>query len=302
MAGAHCSCRDKSCPMHPGNHTQGCTPCILKNLRLGEIPSCFFNKVTDDLDKLDSFSMESFAKAVLEKAEQTETGGKKMKKIGMLVAVEIGSVLGKYGQAVEEIDRFGFRVYKYILPGCELYVVHSGAGEIAAAAATQLLIAVYGVEAIVNFGVVGGLTEEMKLARTVVVERVVHYDFDTSPIDHCEVGRYMRYPAVHIPLNARMIELACAAAPELVRVTCASGDKFIDGPEKKQQLARDFDADICEMELAAIVLTCDRSGIPCLAIKTVSDAVGGGADEFSRMVDHAADICLQVTDRILGDL
>lgn len=116
MAGEHCSCRDKSCPMHPSNHAQGCTPCILKNLRLGEIPSCFFNKVTNDLDKLDSFSMESFAKAVLEKAEQTETGGKKMKKIGMLVAVEIGSVLGKYGRAAEEIDRFGFQVYKYIRP------------------------------------------------------------------------------------------------------------------------------------------------------------------------------------------
>ena len=77
MAGEHCSCRDKSCPMHPSNHAQGCTPCILKNLRLGEIPSCFFNKVTDDLDKLDSFSMESFAKEVLRHGKETEAGGKK---------------------------------------------------------------------------------------------------------------------------------------------------------------------------------------------------------------------------------
>lgn len=225
-----------------------------------------------------------------------------MKKIGMLVAVEIGSVLSKYGKAAEEIEKFGFKVYKYVMPTYELYVVHSGAGEIAAAAATQLLISVYGVEAVVNFGVVGGLTDEMKLAKTAVVERVVHYDFDVSAIDHVEVGRYTGYPSKFLPLNAHMIELACTIAPDLKRVTCASGDKFVDGREKKQQLAREFEADICEMELAAIVLTCDRSGIPCLAIKTVSDAVDGGAEEFSKMVNDAADICLRVTDQILADL
>lgn len=225
-----------------------------------------------------------------------------MKKIGMLVAVEIGSVLSKYGKATEEIERFGFKVYKYVMPTYELYVVHSGAGEIAAAAATQLLISVYGVEAVVNFGVVGGLTDEMKLAKTAVVERVVHYDFDVSAINHVEVGRYTGYPSKFLPLNPHMIELACAVAPDLKRVTCASGDKFVDGREKKEQLAREFEADICEMELAAIVLICDRSGIPCLAIKTVSDAVDGGAEEFSKMVNDAADICLRVTDQILADL
>ena len=225
-----------------------------------------------------------------------------MKKIGMLVAVEIGSVLSKYGKAAEEIDKFGFKVYKYIMPQYELYVVHSGAGEIAAAAGTQLLISVYGVEAVVNFGVVGGLTEDMKLAKTAVVEQVVHYDFDVSAIDHVEVGRYTSYPSRNIPLNARMIEMACNIAPDMKRVVCASGDKFVDGREKKQQLAQEFGADICEMELAAIVLTCDRSGIPCLAIKTVSDAIDGGAEEFSKTVNEAADICLRVTDKILADL
>ena len=225
-----------------------------------------------------------------------------MKKIGMLVAVEIGSVLSKYGKAAEEIDKFGFKVYRYEMPQCELFVVHSGAGEIAAAAATQLLISVYGVEAVVNFGVVGGLTEEMKLSKTAVVEKVVHYDFDISAIDHVEVGRYTSYPSRYIPLNARMIELALAVAPDLKLVTCASGDKFVDGREKKSQLAQEFGADICEMELAAIAMTCDRSGIPCLAIKTVSDAIDGGAEEFSKTVNDAADVCLRITDKILEEI
>ena len=208
-----------------------------------------------------------------------------MKKIGMLVAVEIGSVLSKYGKASEEIEKFGFKVYKYEMPQYELYVVHSGAGEIAAAAATQLLIAVYGVEAVVNFGVVGGLTEDMKLSKTVVVEKVVHYDFDVSAIDHVEVGRYTSYPEVYIPLNKGLIEMALQVEPSLKRVACASADKFVDGRENKSRIAQQFGADICEMELAAIVLTCD-----------------GGAEEFGRTVNEAADVCLRVTDKIIANM
>lgn len=40
-----CTCGNLSCPLHPTRHDQGCTPCINKNLRLREIPNCFFNQV-----------------------------------------------------------------------------------------------------------------------------------------------------------------------------------------------------------------------------------------------------------------
>ena len=37
-----CTCGDTECPFNPVNHDQGCTPCIAKNLREREIPTCFF--------------------------------------------------------------------------------------------------------------------------------------------------------------------------------------------------------------------------------------------------------------------
>lgn len=45
MAVTFCTCTDLSCPFHPANHNQGCTPCIAKNLREREIPTCFFKTV-----------------------------------------------------------------------------------------------------------------------------------------------------------------------------------------------------------------------------------------------------------------
>ena len=225
-----------------------------------------------------------------------------MKKIGMLVAVEMGAVLSRYGTARSVETRHGFEVRTYEMDGYTLYVMHSGAGEIAAAAAAALLIDRYEVELLVNFGVVGGLTAEMAQTKTCVVEKVVHYDFDTSAYDGTLPGQYAEYPDVYLPTTASLVERAVQIAPELKRVICASADKFVDGQEAKSALHEKFGADICEMEAAAVVLTCNRSDVPCLLIKTVSDGLLGGAEEFGVALQHTSELCLEVADRIIREL
>ena len=204
-----------------------------------------------------------------------------MKKIGMLVAVEMDAVLRRYGTAERVETRCGFETHLYDMGAYELYVIRSGAGEISAAAATQMLIDRFEVELVVNFGVVGGLTEEMAQTKTCVVERVVH--------------EYLR------PTPA-LVERATAICPELKRVTDASADKFIEGREAKSALHERWGADICEMEAAAVVLTCDRAGIPCLLIKTVSDGLTQGGEDFGTALQHTSALCLEVADRIIREL
>ena len=145
-----------------------------------------------------------------------------MKNIGMIVAVEIDAVLEKYGTRLEERFVDGFTVNVLQNDNYTLYICKTGAGEIAAAAGTQLLISKFGVDMVINFGVVGGLTPAMALAKTAVVERMVHYDFDISEIDHVEVGRYTAYPSVHIDCNKELLAKALELQPDLVKVTCAS--------------------------------------------------------------------------------
>ena len=79
-----------------------------------------------------------------------------MRQIGMLVAVELDSVLRRYGSPENAEELGGFRVFNYRMDGYELHVINSGVGELAAAAATQLLIGHYRAELVVNFGVVEG--------------------------------------------------------------------------------------------------------------------------------------------------
>ena len=226
-----------------------------------------------------------------------------MKKIGMIVAVEIQSVLDKYGsQLVEEREIAGYKVLVYQTDRYQLIIVNCGAGEIAAASGTQFLISEHHVDLVVNFGVVGGLTESMSKTKLCVVDKVVHYDFDTSLVDDTTVGRYLQYPDIYIPATAELIEIAIETNPELVPVVCASGDKFVADEQTKRQLHEQFGADICEMESAGIVLTCNRNKIPCVLIKIVSDSISGGYEEFIETKDTAAVMCLDILDRIITQI
>lgn len=223
-------------------------------------------------------------------------------KIGMIAAMksELEAALEKFGEPIRKEEYKGFEISVYsVSPNGqapnEIYVTRSGAGEIYAAGATQMLIDRYGAEAIVNYGVVGGLTDDMKITRTVVVDKIVHYDFDVSFIDNCEPGRYVNYPDIYLETDRSLLEAALKAVPTLEKVICASGDKFIADPEKKRELNRKYGAKICEMESAGIFLTADRAGVPVLMIKAVSDSVSGGADEFVCMVREAAEECVRAT-------
>ncbi len=64
-----CSCNNFNCTLHPTKHDKGCTPCISKNLKLKEIPNCFFNLVNGAESRKGDF-FEDFARLVLEGKEE----------------------------------------------------------------------------------------------------------------------------------------------------------------------------------------------------------------------------------------
>ena len=59
-----CSCKNTNCPLHPTKHSKGCAPCIAKNLKLHELPNCFFNLLNGS-DSRPGDSFEDFANEVL---------------------------------------------------------------------------------------------------------------------------------------------------------------------------------------------------------------------------------------------
>jgi hypothetical protein len=62
--GNFCTCENLNCPLHPSRHNKGCAPCISKNLKLREIPNCFFNMI-DNAKNRTGDTFEDFAKLLL---------------------------------------------------------------------------------------------------------------------------------------------------------------------------------------------------------------------------------------------
>lgn len=65
-----CTCHTEECPKHPKHHNEGCDPCIEKNLKLGEIPACFWQNVANVKGET-QWSAEHFAGFVLEQRANT---------------------------------------------------------------------------------------------------------------------------------------------------------------------------------------------------------------------------------------
>ena len=66
-----CTCTRLKCPQHPANHGKGCSPCIEKNLKLRQMPSCFFHLLKNAETRTgDSFT--EFARLVQEEEKTDE--------------------------------------------------------------------------------------------------------------------------------------------------------------------------------------------------------------------------------------
>lgn len=220
---------------------------------------------------------------------------------GLVVAVETGAVRRIFGEAKEKKRMGGFRVYVYQQGELEIFAIAGCAGEIAAAAGTQALISEAKVDIVVNAGVAGGLSEDFPPGSLVIVDNVVHYDYDVTGAGGDGQGCYPFLPGPYIPVTDGLAKAAGKLFPGAVTGICASGDKFIDSTSEKAELNRRFLAGVCDMEAAGVALTCYRNRTPVLILKSVSDGHDGGFAECGVNFDSASDQVMDAVKQVLTE-
>lgn len=205
---------------------------------------------------------------------------------------------------VDESKISGVDVKKFELGADTLYLATSGVGEIKAALAVQLLKDLFDVDAVLNFGFVGALNPALSIAELVVPSRVCHYQFDISTLNDIEVGRYSDHEDRYFYLSDDLIARVLANVGRPIRrVTVASGDKFVSSSADKEPLRNDFEADICEMELAGIAIACERNNLPLLSLKVVSDKADESATvDFSEIVHKGMEKLAKILPSVLSAL
>lgn len=227
--------------------------------------------------------------------------GKDMK-IGLVIAVtrELKSFL-ESNYKVDTLNIDNKEVYKTNINNNEVYAIKSGCGEIDAAMATQYLITKYGVEVILNYGVTGALKKELTVKDVFAVKGAINHDFDVSAFEDVKPHQYDDLDSEEVPLDKSLIELARTIKPNLKEVVCASGERFVNDRDDKENLAK-LGCDICDMEVVAIARVCLLNKVKCLSIKSISDTLDGDASDFEENVEVSGKIAFDLLDKIMNKL
>ena len=200
--------------------------------------------------------------------------------IGIIGAldIELERLIGTMREpAHREISGVPFTCGKLL--GTDVVIARAGVGKVNAAVCAQTMALIYEPELIINSGVSGALSPELRVGDVVIGTDVVQHDVDTTALGD-EPGFVSTVDRLSFPLDNFASTAIAAAAEELgiraVRGRIASGDQFVASTERKEEIVRLFSAVTCEMEAGAIAHVCFLNRIPCAVIRSISD---GGNEE-----------------------
>ena len=187
------------------------------------------------------------------------------------------------------------------LEGKEVIVVNSDVGMTNAAMTAQLLIDRFKPRQILFTGICGGIDPENAIGDIVIPEYWVTHDYGRYNQDGFSTGAIYTYlseeagsdTATFFPVDQTLLKTAENVKPELKPISGrtpqvkvggngASGNSFIDQVEKREWLKEKLDAQIVDMESAAVVQVAAVNGVPILVVRSCSDLAGGSGSSTAR--------------------
>ncbi len=237
-----------------------------------------------------------------------------MPPIGIIGAMdsEVDNLIARMAQT-STTDYAGRRFVTGTLAGKDVVVVQSGIGKVAAAITAQMLIDRYGVGALLNTGMAGGLDPRLAVKDLVVGTDALQHDFDLTAFGHVRGyigGGGDDTVPTRFTADAGLVDQALAAAAQVLPTgskaitgTIASGDIFVDDSSLKAVLRDEFGAAAAEMEGAAIAQTAAANGVPFLILRTISDLAEHDASvSFDELERYAGQLAGDITTALLSAL
>lgn len=170
----------------------------------------------------------------------------------------------------EMLNVSGIHMIKGTIANKKVIVMLSGVGKGNAAMSSTVLLENFVIDQILNIGTAGGLKADQEVLDIVIANRVVQYDFDTSPVD----GR--NGIGLYFDANKELVEHCHKVLEQMdVRIhvgLIASGDQFVAEEKQVSFLTTTYPEAICaEMEAGAIAQVCSHYHVPFVVLRSLSD-------------------------------
>lgn len=181
-----------------------------------------------------------------------------------------------------------------------------GMGLVNAAATTQHLIDAYHPDAVIFSGIAGNLNRNLHINDVVLGGTLRYLDTDMRLVGQFKPGTADR-PIEEYHSDDRLLELADQALNDLnihhIVGIIATGNYFVDDPQKVEQVIRETGADAVEMEGAAVAHVAARNDVPALVIRALSDNADTDYEDFktfdiSEYADTAAKLTVNIAKRM----
>lgn len=166
---------------------------------------------------------------------------------------------------------------KGAIDGKEVVCCECGIGKVNAAMSTQIMIDLYHPDIVINSGIAGSLSGDIRIGDIVISDDCVQHDMDGTemgdPLGQVQFNDEVR---TYFPADKAVADKLYAACQtvdgvSVYRGRIASGDAFISARERRKKIADNFGALACEMEGAAVGTVCYRNGVPFAILRSISD-------------------------------
>lgn len=187
-------------------------------------------------------------------------------------------------------------------------IVKCGVGKVDAAVCVQVLVDLFGVEAVVNTGVAGSLDNRLDIGDVLVSADAVHHDVDVTNLGYAP-GEVPGLGTTYFPADERLrkaaVDAVAAVAPEIACVEgrVASGDQFVRSQGEKRRIRDTFGASCAEMEGASIAQAAWMNHVPFVVVRAISDKADGSSQmEYPTFEAAAAEHCAKIVEYMVAHL
>lgn len=226
--------------------------------------------------------------------------------IGIIGAMDEEVLTLKEKMTIAEVRSIAcLEFYVGTLNAANVVVVMGGIGKVNAAMCTQILIDCFHVDAVINTGVAGALSDVLEIGDVVISSDMVQHDMDATAFGYA-IGQVPRMEVFSYKADEHLIHIAEKATDVLPQSTnvhvkrIVSGDQFVADKEKKRWLVDKFDGYCTEMEGAAIAQVALINKVPFVIIRSISDKADDSADmNFDEFVTLAANNSCKMIEKML---
>lgn len=196
------------------------------------------------------------------------------------------------------------KFYEGKIRGLDVVTLFSGVCKVNAAIAAEILIEVYGAEAVINAGTAGGMNSKLKIFDTVISAEVAYHDVAADILT--EFHPWLE--TIYFKADKNLLSMSKEAVNKLKMNHTVFWGRMVTGEvfitdEDRQKINNEYEPLTVDMETASIAHVCFVNSIPFIAIRCITDtAAHSGIENFEENCERASIIARDITVALLEEI